>query len=70
MRYDPAKGPITALTVTPEECILGGTQDGSLLVLAPDPRRTIRRRFDYGELRKAGQPSQNVPTLRFDTEPT
>ena len=45
IKYETGKGPITAITVTEEECILAGTMDGSLLVVAPDTRRSISKRI-------------------------
>jgi hypothetical protein len=49
IKYETGKGPITAMTVTEEECILAGTLDGSLLVIAPDPRQVLwkLRLLDY-----------------------
>lgn len=61
---------MTALTVTQEECVVAGTVDGSLLVFAPDPRRTISKRFDLADARPAGNasaPLSPVATLKFDT---
>lgn len=46
LRYDAGRGPITSLAVTPEQCFLAGTAEGSLVLFAPDPRRTITRRFN------------------------
>lgn len=69
IRYDPGRGHITALTVTPEECILAGTVDGSMLVFAPDPRRTISKRINLAD-RKSGASSlhrEAVATIRFDS---
>ena len=68
LRYDAARGPVTALTVTGEECILAGTTDGSMIVFAPDPRRSIMRRFDLADARPAsGGTAPHAPTIRFDT---
>ena len=69
LRYDAGRGPVTALTVTAEECILAGTFDGSMLVFAPDPRRTISKRFDLADARPMGSspvPQGPVATLKFD----
>lgn len=43
LKYDAGRGPITALAVTAEDCILAGTQDGCMMVFAPDSRRHITR---------------------------
>jgi hypothetical protein len=45
LRYDGGHGAIGALTLSPEDCFLAGTADGSLLVYGPDPRRTITKRL-------------------------
>ena len=67
IRYDPCRGPITALTVTGEECILAGTQDGSLLVFAPDPRRTMSKRLDLADAKSSHDRSKEaVTTIKFD----
>lgn len=68
IRYDPCRGPITALTVTREECILAGTQDGTLLVFAPDPRRTLSRRLDLAETKpsRAGGAREAAATIRYE----
>lgn len=63
LRYDPQRGPLTALAVTDEECVLAGTSDGSLLVLAPDPRRTASRRLD---LAADADPKAAVPVIKFE----
>ena len=35
MRYDGVGTPITALTVTPEGCVLAGTSKGALIMYSP-----------------------------------
>jgi len=45
IRYEIGHGPITALTITPEECLLIGSADGSLVLFSPDMRRHITRRL-------------------------
>ena len=40
---------MTALAVSPEECVLAGTADGAMLVFAPDPRRHITRRYNLAD---------------------
>lgn len=47
LKYDAGRGPITALAVTAEDCILAGTQDGCMMVFAPDSRRHITRWLTY-----------------------
>ncbi|KAL6774446.1 hypothetical protein ACKKBG_A25030 [Auxenochlorella protothecoides x Auxenochlorella symbiontica] len=37
-------GPLTALVLTPEQCVLVGTRSGGLILLAPDLRRTVSPR--------------------------
>lgn len=63
IRYDPSRGPITALTVTSEECILAGTQDGSLLVFAPDPRRTMSKRLDLADAKSGADRSKDAVSI-------
>jgi hypothetical protein len=69
IRYDGARGPVTALSVTPEECVVAGTLNGALLVFSPDPRRRISRRLQLPVARcgpMAGTPSTSPSkTLNF-----
>ncbi|KAK9837038.1 hypothetical protein WJX84_000368 [Apatococcus fuscideae] len=51
LKYDAGRGPITALAVTAEDCILAGTQDGCMMVFAPDSRRHITRRLNLADAR-------------------
>ena len=44
LRYDSGRGPVTALALTPEGCVLAGTAEGSVVLFAPDNRRTITTR--------------------------
>ncbi|KAK9824084.1 hypothetical protein WJX72_007613 [[Myrmecia] bisecta] len=64
LRYEGGRGPITSLAVTPEDCILGGTLDGCLLVFTPDPRRRITRRYNLADARSssAAAPSCMSPS--------
>jgi hypothetical protein len=68
LRYDGGRGPITALGLVGEECILAGTADGAMLVFTPDARRRITRRLPLPDVR--GHPLSGPPgperTLRFD----
>ena len=58
VKYDGARGPITALSCTAEECIVAGTLGGALLVFSPDPRRRLTRRIQLAEARpRAGGPA-------------
>ncbi len=69
VRFDGGRGPITALSVSGEECIVAGTHSGALLVFSPDPRRRLTRRAQLAEARPppgarpAPSPSK---TLKFD----
>ena len=69
IRYDGSRGPVTALSVTAEECIVAGTLNGALLVFSPDPRRRISRRLQLAAARSgsiAGSPSASPSkTLQF-----
>ena len=51
LRYDGGRGAITALALTPEDCIVAGTAEGSVVLFAPDPRRRITRRLNLAEAR-------------------
>ena len=64
-----AAGPITALSVSAEECIVAGTHSGALLVFSPDPRRRLTRRAQLAEARPppGARPSASPSkTLKFD----
>jgi len=63
IKYETGKGPITAMTVTDEECILAGTMDGSLLVIAPDPRRSISKRINLADPSPA---REAAAVIKFD----
>ena len=60
IRYDGARGPVTALSVTAEECIVAGTLNGALLMFSPDPRRRISRRLQLADARSG--PVANSPS--------
>ena len=64
IKYETGKGPITAITVTEEECILAGTVDGSLLVIAPDPRRSISKRRNLADPNPVAR--EAAPVIKFD----
>ena len=70
IRYDGGRGPVTALSVTLEECVLAGTMNGALLVFSPDPRRRISRRLQLAVARSgplANSPSASPSkTLNFN----
>lgn len=53
LRYDAGRGPLTALAITPEDCFLAGSAEGSLVLFAPDPRRRITTRFNLADVRPA-----------------
>ena len=72
VRYEGGRGPITALAVTPEECVIAGTAGGALLVFSPDPRRRITRRLQIASARPGpvmSAPSPHGCTIRFDAVP-
>lgn len=68
LRYDGGRGPITALGLVGEECILVGTAEGALLVFTPDARRRITRRLPLADVRGHSLTPSSGPdrTLRFD----
>jgi hypothetical protein len=70
VKYDGGRGPITALSVSAEECVVAGTQGGALLVFSPDPRRRMTRRLQLADAREGPCASPATPspskTLKFD----
>ena len=46
-RYDEGHGPITALAVTPEDCVLAGCHNGCMLVFAPRTS-AIQTKYNLG----------------------
>lgn len=50
-RYDPLGAPISSLVVTPEDCFLVGTQDGSLFVYSIEAQQQRRGSTFFGGLR-------------------
>ncbi len=70
VRYDGDRGAITALGVTAEQCIVGGTVGGALLVFSPDPRRRMTRRLQVADARSGPHAASASPTssktLKFD----
>ncbi|EIE23680.1 beach-domain-containing protein [Coccomyxa subellipsoidea C-169] len=70
VKYDGGRGPITALSVSAEECVVAGTQGGALLVFSPDPRRRMTRRLQLADARAGPTATPAAPspskTLKFD----
>ena len=65
LRYEAARGPITALAVTAEDCIVAGCGDGALVLFAPDPRRSITRRYNLADARAGpARPAQQQQQQR------
>ena len=60
MRYEGVSLPITALTLTAEECVVAGTSKGGLLLYAPDSRRHITRRLEQADVRGTSPPRANA----------
>ena len=58
LRYDAGRGPLTALCLAPDDdCFVAGAADGSVVLFAPDPRRSITTRFNLADARPAGTPA-------------
>ncbi len=68
MRYEGGCGPLTALTVSAEQCIVAGTASGALLVFAPDPRRRLTRRVPLPAARAGPRATNSSPAkaVRFN----
>mmetsp|Transcript_2662 Transcript_2662/g.7541 ORF Transcript_2662/g.7541 Transcript_2662/m.7541 type:complete len:1630 (-) Transcript_2662:717-5606(-) len=55
--YEVGHGAVTAVAITPEECFMIGSADGSLVLFSPDNRRHITRRLSLvGGGRSSKQP--------------
>ncbi len=40
---------VTALSVTPEDCVVAGSREGCMLAFAPDSRRRIKDRVNLAD---------------------
>ncbi len=69
LRYDAGRGPLTALAVTPEDCFLAGTAEGSVVLFAPDPRRRITTRFNLADVRPAAAQLSTPPAAAVEHGP-